>query len=80
MDRISSSFISNGKSRLSVLMVRGGKVLLFNNDVYWDAKNLLRSSAFYEKFEIIPPLTNRGYYICICIYAQQGKTGIITTK
>ena len=60
MDKISSSLIFNDKSRLSVLMVRGGKVLVFDNGVHCDAKNLLKSSAFFEKFEIISPFTNRG--------------------
>ena len=60
MDRISSSLIFNDESRLSVLMVRGGKVLVFDNGVHCDAKNLLKSSAFFEKFEIISPFTNRG--------------------
>ena len=59
MDRISSSLIFNDESRLSVLMVRGGKVLVFDNGVHCDAKNLLKSSAFFEKFEIISPFTNR---------------------
>ena len=43
MDRISSSLIFNDESRLSVLMVRGGKVLVFDNGVHCDAKNLLKS-------------------------------------
>ena len=59
MERISSSLIFNDESRLSVLMVRGGKVLVFDNGVHCDAKNLLKSSAFFEKFEIISPFTNR---------------------
>ena len=58
--RISYSFIFNDESLLSVLMVRGGKVLVFDNDVHCDAKNLLKSSAFFENFEIISPFTNRG--------------------
>ena len=41
-------------------MVRGGKVLAFDNGVHYDAKNLLKSLAFFEKFEIISPFTNRG--------------------
>ena len=60
MDKISSSFIFNDESRLSVLMVKGGKVLVFDNGIHCDAKNLLKSSAFFEKFEIISPFTNRG--------------------
>ena len=60
MDRISSSLIFNDESCLSVLMVRGGKVLVFDNGVHCDAKNLLKSSAFFEKFEIISPFTNMG--------------------
>ena len=60
MDRISSSLIFNDESRLSVLMVRGGKVLVFDNRVHCDAKNLLKSSVFFEKFEIISSFTNRG--------------------
>ena len=43
IDRISSSLIFNDESRLSVLMVRGGKVLVFDNGVHCDAKNLLKS-------------------------------------
>ena len=60
MNRISSSLIFNDESRLSVLMVRGGKVLVFDNGVHCDAKNLLKSSAFFEKFEFISPFNNRG--------------------
>ena len=60
MDGISSSLVFNDDGRLSVLMVRGGKVLVFDNGVHCDAKNLLKSSAFFEKFEIISPFTNRG--------------------
>ena len=60
MDRISSSFIFNDESHLSVLMVRGGKVLAFDNGLHCDAKNLLKSSASFEKFEIISPFTNMG--------------------
>ena len=60
MDRISSSLVFNDESCLSVLMVRGGKVLVFDNGVHGDAKNLLKSSAFFEKFEIISPFTIRG--------------------
>ena len=59
MDKISSSLIFNDESCLSVLMVRGDKVLVFDNDVHCDARNLLKSSAFFEKFEIISPFTNR---------------------
>ena len=58
MDRISVSLIFNDESCLSVLMVRGGKVLVFENGVHCDAKNLLKSLAFFEKFEIISPFTN----------------------
>ena len=43
-------------------MVRGGKVFAFDNDVHCDAKNLLKSLAFFEKFEIISPFT---YWRCI---------------
>ena len=59
MDRISSSLIFNDKSRLSVLMATGAKILMFDNGVHCDAKNLLKSSAFFEKFETISPFTNR---------------------
>ena len=59
IDRISSSFISNDESRLSVLMIKGRKVLVFDNGVHYDAKNFLKSSAFFEKFEIISPFTKR---------------------
>ena len=31
-----------------------------DNGIHCDAKNLLKSSAFFEKFEIISPFTNRG--------------------
>ena len=60
MDRVSSSMIINDESRLSILMIRGGKVFMFDNGVRCDAKNLLKSSAIFEKFEIISPFTNRG--------------------
>ena len=60
MERMSSSLIFNDEGSLSVLMVRGGKVLVFDNGVHCDAKDLLKSSAFYEKSEIISPFTNRG--------------------
>ena len=33
---------------------------MFDNGVQCDAKKLLKSSAFFEKFEIISPFTNRG--------------------
>ena len=46
MDRISSSLIFNDERCLSVLMVRGGKVLVFDNDVHCDAKNLLKIQLF----------------------------------
>ena len=32
-------------------MVRGGKILVFDNDVHCDAKNLLKSSAFLRSFK-----------------------------
>ena len=51
MDRISSSFIFNDESRLFVMMVRGGKVLVFDNGVHCDAKNLLKSSAFLRSLK-----------------------------
>ena len=59
MDRISSSLIFSDKSRLSVVMVRGGKVLSFDNGVHCDAKNL-KKLGFFQKIEIISPFTNRG--------------------
>ena len=59
MDRISSPLIFNDKGRLTVLMVRGAKIFMFDNGVHCDAKNLLKSSAFFEKFETISPFTNR---------------------
>ena len=37
-------------------MVRGDKVLVFQNGLRCNAKNLLKSSA--SKFEIISPFTN----------------------
>ena len=60
IDRISFSFIFNDENRLSVLMVIGGKVLVFDNDVHCDTKNLLKRLALFEKIEIISPFTNRG--------------------
>ena len=39
MERISSSLIFNDESRLSVQMVRGGKVLVLDNGVHCDAKS-----------------------------------------
>ena len=60
MERISSSLIFNDKSHLSVLTVRGGKVLVFDNCVHCDAKNLLKKSVSFEKFEIISLFTNMG--------------------
>ena len=47
MERIPSSLIFNDGSRLSVLIVRGGKVLVFVNGVHCDVKNVLKSSAFF---------------------------------
>ena len=47
MDRISSSLIFSDESRLSVLMVRDGKVLVFDNGVHCDVKNLLKCLAFF---------------------------------
>ena len=41
-------------------MVRGSKILVFDNSTHCDAKNLLKSSGFFEKVEIIFLLTNRG--------------------
>ena len=41
-------------------MVRGGKVLVFHKGVHCDAKNLLKSLAFFEKFGIISLFTNTG--------------------
>ena len=72
MDRISFSLIFNDESCLSVLMVRGGKVLVFNNGVHCDAKSLLKSSAFFEdskkrmnKTDFINIYTNiYNYIIC----------------
>ena len=42
IDRISSSFIFNDESRLSVLMVRAGKVLVFDNGEHCDAKSSMK--------------------------------------
>ena len=36
---------------------KGGRLLVFDNSVHYDAKNLLKSSDF---FKIISPFTNRG--------------------
>ena len=41
-------------------MVSGTKIPLFDNGVHCDVKSLLKSSAFFEKFEIICLFTNRG--------------------
>ena len=41
-------------------MVKGSKVLVFDNGVHCDAKHLLKTSAFFVKFEIISSFTNRG--------------------
>ena len=41
-------------------MVRGGRILVFVNDAHCGAKSLLKSLAFFEKFETISPFTNRG--------------------
>ena len=60
MDKKSPSLIFIDECYLSVLMVRGGKVLVFDNGVHCDAKTLLKSSPFFEKFEIISPFTNMG--------------------
>ena len=46
MDRISSSLIFNDEIRISVLMIRGGKAVVFDNGVPCDAKNLFKISAF----------------------------------
>ena len=46
IERRLSAFAFNDESRLSVLMVRGGKVLVFDNGVHCDAKNVLKSLAF----------------------------------
>ena len=32
----------------------------FCNGVHWDAKHLLKTDAFWEKFEIVSPLTSKG--------------------
>ena len=48
--------IFNDKCHLSVLMVRGDKVLVFENGLHCDSKNLLKCPA--SKFEIISPFTN----------------------
>ena len=59
IDRISFSFIFNGKSRLFALMVRGGKVLVFDNRTFC-CKRLIKKFGIYKKFEIISSFTNRG--------------------
>ena len=41
-------------------MVRGSKILVFDNGVRCDAKNLLKSLAFFEKFEIFLHLLTGG--------------------
>ena len=46
IERISSSFIFNDESRLSVLMVRGGKILVFDNGIHGDAKNIIKDVGF----------------------------------
>ena len=56
IERISPSFIFNDESRLLVFTVRGSKILVFDNGVHDDdAKNVLKTLAFCEKFEIISP-------------------------
>ena len=60
IERMSSSFIFNDKSHLSVLRVKGDKILVFDNDKYCDPKNLLKGLTFFEKFEIISLFTKRG--------------------
>ena len=50
MDRISSSLIFNDESRISVLMIRRGKAVVFDNGVHCDAKNLFKISAFLSAF------------------------------
>ena len=41
IDRILYSFTFNEESRLSVLMVKCGKVLVFDNSVHCDTKNMI---------------------------------------
>ena len=45
---------------LSVLIQSVGKLLEFCNGVHCDAKYLLKIAAFWEKFKIISPSTNRA--------------------
>ena len=40
-------------------MVRGGKVLVFDNGVHCDAKKLTKKFSIFEKFGIISPFTDR---------------------
>ena len=35
-------------------------MLEFCSGVHWDAKDLLKIDAFWEKFDIISPLTSKG--------------------
>ena len=51
MDRISSSLIFNDETRISVLMIRGGKAVVFDNGVPCDAKNLFKISAFLRSLK-----------------------------
>ena len=59
IERISSSFIFNDESRLSVLMVRGGKILVFDNGIHGDAKNIIKDVGFlwevWNHFSITNP-------------------------
>ena len=51
IERISSLLIFNDESSLFVLMVRGGKVFVFDNGIHCDAKNLLKSLFFLRSLK-----------------------------
>ena len=55
--KMSSSIILNESHLFSD---KRGRLLEFCNRIHWEAKNLLKIDAFWEKFEIISPLTSKG--------------------
>ena len=69
IERISSSFIFNDESRLSVLMVRGGKILVFDNGIHGDAKNIIKDVGFlwevWNHFSITNPEGIEGIFLIL---------------
>ena len=61
---ISSSLKENLSTTLSVCRLKGGSVLEFLKKQHWEAKNLLKSSAFSKKFGTVSPLTvvSKGFW------------------